>query len=238
MEFANAYQDAHRAAAYDQLEFPGTYSLAFREIPRLVREHVLGSRALDFGCGTGRSTRFLKSLGFETTGIDIAEEMVALARRRDPGGDYRVIADGDFSVLPPAAFNLVFSAFTFDNVPADWKPVLFGGLARLLAPGGCLVNLVCTPELYTHEWASFSTRDFPENLTARSGDIVRSITTDQPDPRPVDDVLCDDAGYRAAFEGAGLRVVVVERPLAAGDEPVRWVNETRIPPCAIYVLSR
>jgi len=237
MDFANAYQDATRAAAYGRMEFPGTYSLAFRDIPRLIREHVRGGHALDFGCGTGRSTRFLKALGFETTGIDIAEEMVALARRRDPDGDYRVMPNGDFSSLPPGTFDLVLSAFTFDNVPAVQKPLLFGGLAQLLAPEGCVVNLVCTPELYTHEWSSFSTKDFPENWTAKNGDIVRSITTDA-DPRPVEDVLCNEAGYRAVFENAGLRVVAVERPLAAGDEPVRWVNETRIPPCAIYVLSR
>ncbi|MHB8797390.1 MAG: class I SAM-dependent methyltransferase [Thermoanaerobaculia bacterium] len=238
MGFVNAYQDALRAAAYDQLEFPGSYSLAFRDLPRLLREHVRGRRALDFGCGTGRSTRFLAGLGFEPIGIDIAAEMVEQARRRDPQGDYRVVASGDLSGLPEESFDLVFSAFTFDNVPGEQKPGLFAGLGRLLAPQGRLVNLVCTPEVYTNEWASFTTKDFPGNRNARSGDVVRVITTDHPDPRPVEDILCTDDAYRAFYAEAGLSPVAVERPLATGDEPMRWGSETTIPPCAIYVLER
>ncbi|MBI5442230.1 MAG: class I SAM-dependent methyltransferase [Deltaproteobacteria bacterium] len=237
MGFVNAYQDARRAAAYDQLEFPGTYSLAFRDIPALVREHVQGRNALDFGCGTGRSTRFLAGLGFETIGVDIAAEMVAQARLRDPKGDYRVVASGDLSGLPAESFDLIFSAFTFDNVPAEQKPGLFAGLGRLLAPRGRFVNLVCTPEVYTNEWASFTTKGFPENRNARSGDVVKVITTDHPDPRPVEDILCTDEAYRAIYAEAGLALVTVDRPLAKGDEPVRWDSETAVPPCAVYVLA-
>lgn len=237
MGFSNAYEDARRAAAYDQLGFPGTYSLAYRDIPRLIREHVRGRRAVDFGCGTGRSTRFLGELGFDAVGIDVAAEMVAQARKRDPRGDYRVVPRGGPFGLPDGAFDLVFSSFTFDNVPGEEKPGLFERLRRLLAPGGRLVNLVCTPEVYTREWASFTTKAFPENLGARSGDVVRVVTTDHPDARPVDDVLCTDEEYRAAFLRAGLDVVLVLRPLARGDEPIRWASETEVPPCAIYVLA-
>ncbi|MHB8078474.1 MAG: class I SAM-dependent methyltransferase [Candidatus Krumholzibacteriia bacterium] len=239
MEFRNAYADARRAAAYDQLGFPGTYQLAFRDLPTLLREHTAGWRAVDFGCGTGRSTRFLKGLGFATIGLDIAPEMVALARRHDPVGDYRVIADGDFSGLPAGAFDLVLSAFTFDNIPDLTRRVgIFRGLATLLAPAGRLVNLVSTPEIYTHEWASFTTRDFPENQLANSGDIVRVITTDHPDARPVEDIVWTDAAYRETYRRSGLAPVRVERPLARGDEPIAWVSETTVAPWAIYVLKR
>ncbi len=239
MAFRNAYADARRAAAYDQLEFPGTYHLAFRDLPAILPATAAGARAVDFGCGTGRSTRFLQGLGFATVGIDIAPEMVALARRRDPDGDYRVIADGDFGGLPAAAFDLVLSAFTFDNIPdMAHKVALLRGLRTLLAPEGRLVNLVSTPEIYTHEWASFTTRDFPENRLARSGDVVRIITTDHPDARPVEDIVCSDAAYREAYRLAGLAPVRVERPLARGDEPIDWVSETTVAPWAIYVLKR
>lgn len=239
MEFRNAYADARRAAAYDQLGFPGTYHLAFRDLPALLGARTAGRRAVDFGCGTGRSTRFLQGLGFDTIGLDIASEMVARARRRDPTGDYRVIADGDFSGLPAGAFDLVLSAFTFDNIPDLTRRVgLLRGLGGLLAPEGRLVNLVSTPEIYTHEWASFTTRDFPENRLARSGDTVRIITTDHPDARPVEDIIWTDAAYRETYRRAGLAPVQVERPLARGDEPIAWVSETTVAPWAIYVLKR
>ena len=61
--FGNAYEDEERSRAYATLEFPGTYYLAFRDLPALIRRYNHGRRALDFGCGTGRSTRFLRNLG-------------------------------------------------------------------------------------------------------------------------------------------------------------------------------
>jgi SAM-dependent methyltransferase len=76
LDFRNTYEDGRRAAAYDELGYGGTYHLAFRDLPDLLGEHVMGNRAVDFGCGTGRSTRFLQTLGFQTVGLDISAEMV------------------------------------------------------------------------------------------------------------------------------------------------------------------
>lgn len=237
MEFTNAYQDTRRAAAYDELGLGNTYDLVFRNLPAILAARVHGTSAVDFGCGTGRSSRFLTSLGFATVGVDISAEMVAIAQERDPGGDYRVIDDGDLSSLPRTAFDLVLSAFTFDNVPGHERKVrLLRGLGGLLRPTGRLVNVVSTPDIYTHEWVTFSTRDYPENRTARCGDVVRIVTTDYSDARPVDDILWPDDAYRAVYAEAGLEVERVERPLAIGDEGVSWVSETEVAPWAIYLL--
>jgi len=46
---------------------------------------------------TGRSTRFLRQLGFEVTGVDIAEDMIRKARELDPSGDYRLLSGGQRS---------------------------------------------------------------------------------------------------------------------------------------------
>ena len=235
MTFSNVYQDTERARAYAELQFANTYYLAFRDLPDLIRRHVRGKRALDFGCGTGRSARFLKALGFDVTGVDIAEDMLRNARQADPEGDYRLLADGE--VGPPGGcFDLVLSAFTFDNIPADRKAALFSRLEKQLAKSGVLLNVVSSPEIYLHEWASFTTKDFPENRRARDGDLVQIITTDISDRRPCTDVLCGDASYRHLYAGAGLEVLETLRPLATGNEPYAWVSETDVAPWVVWAL--
>jgi ubiquinone/menaquinone biosynthesis C-methylase UbiE len=238
-DFKNVYEDAARAAAYDKLEFPGTYYLAYRDLPAIFEKHAGGHRALDFGCGAGRSTRFLERHGFETTGVDISAEMVRRARERDPEGDYRVVADGDLSSLSAESFDLALAAFTFDNIPTEpLKVSLFTQLGRLIESNGRIVALVSAPEIYTHEWASFTTKDFPENARAKAGDKVKIIMTDVEDRRPVEDIVWPDPDYRRVFEAAGLEVVDVVRPLGREDELFAWVSETTVAPWTIYVLGR
>ena len=239
MTFSNCYEDAKRAESYAQLRFANTYHLAFRDLPTILAEHVAGKNALDFGCGTGRSTRFVRELGFETIGVDIAPEMIARAHELDPGGDYRLVKDDDFSGFEAASFDLVTSLFTFDNIPSfELKVRLFHDLGRLLKRSGKMVSVVSSPEIYVHEWASFSTKDYlADNLKARSGDTVKIITIDLPDRRPAKDILWTDESYREVYGKAGLAAVAVYKPLARGDEPYRWVNEMTIAPWVIYVLA-
>ena len=238
-ELANVYDDRTRAGAYATLEFPGTYALAFRDLAAIIAAHVRGRQALDFGCGAGRSTRFLRELGFEVTGVDVAEPMLAQARARDPRGDYRLVAAGDLGGLEPGRYDLVLSGFTLDNVATlEAKIALLGSLKRLLHADGRIVNLVSSPEIYRHEWASFSTRDFPENRGARSGDRVRIVMLDVADRRPVEDVVCSEADYRTAYERSGLALIETHKPLATGREAQAWVSETTIAPWVIYVLGR
>ena len=93
-----------------------------------------------------------------------------------------------------------------------------------------MVNLVSSPDIYRNEWASFSTRDFPENRLARSGDRVRIVMTDVPDRRPVEDILWDHEAYLECYSAAGLEVLETHRPIGRPDEPYPWVAETRIAP--------
>ena len=237
-EFSNVYDDAKRADAYAKLEFPGTYYLAFRELPAILREHVRGRNALDFGCGAGRSTRFLRGLGFEATGVDIAEHMLARARGLDPAGDYRLSPEGRFDGLDLGSYDLVLSAFTFDNVPTmERKVALFLGLKTLLKRGGRIVSVVSSPEIYVHEWASFSTRDYPENRDVKSGGTVRIVMLDVDDRRPVEDIVWSDEDYDEVYRRAGLRTLAKHRPLGLASEPCAWVSETTIAPWVVYVLG-
>jgi ubiquinone/menaquinone biosynthesis C-methylase UbiE len=237
-KFGNCYEDGSRSAADATLEFANTYYLAYRDLPAVISEHVTGTKGLDFGCGTGRSTRFLRKLGFDVIGVDVSEDMLRIARATDPSGDFRLAPGDNFEELEAAEFDLVLSAFTFDNIPGVTKTRIFRDLGKLLTPNGTMVSIVSSPEIYTHEWASFTTKDFPENALARSGDVVRIVVTDHQDRRPVEDIVWTDESYRSVYKEAGLQVVQVLKPLAKGDEPYPWVSETTIAPWVIYALRR
>ena len=101
-----------------------------------------------------------------------------------------------------------------------------------------MVNLVSSPEIYTHEWASFSTKKFPENKHAKSGDIVKIIITEISDKRPVEDILWRDEDYQDIFRKSGLEIITKYKPLAKKPEPYNWINETRIAPWVIYILKK
>jgi SAM-dependent methyltransferase len=237
-EVTNAYEDEARAEAYANLAFQATYHLAYRDLPRILSEHVAGRRALDFGCGAGRSTRFLRALDFEVVGVDVSSEMLGKARALDPGGRYERIGDGDLAGHPTAGYDLVLAAYPFDNIAGPERRVrLMEELRRIMMPTGRLVLVASTPELYVNEWATFTTAAFPENAGARSGERVRIVIKEGGDTRPIDDLIWFDADYRDTFRRAGFELLATHRPLALGDEPFDWVNETRIPPWVLYVAG-
>jgi len=239
MSSINVYEDSKRADSYSKLEFPGTYYLAYRDIPGLLKKHVNGNKAVDFGCGTGRSTRFLKKYGFDTIGIDISIDMITKAREFDPAGEYLLIENDNYEKLEINYYNLVLAGFTFDNIPGKKNRInILGKLKEIINNEGTIVLLDSTPEIYINEWASFSTKDYSENKNAASGEKVRIIMKDVEDKRPVEDFIWFHEDYLELFKQTKLNLVETLKPLGKINEPIEWVNESRIAPWIIYVLKK
>lgn len=237
--FENSWGNQIRAESYSKLEFPNTYYLAYRDLPEIISSHVNGNAAIDFGCGTGRSTRFLKQLGFNVTGIDISSDMLQIARKLDKEGDYQIVSNGNYSHLGKNKYDLVQSIFTFDNIPGwETRAEILKGLKDLLNPSGKLILLDSTPELYINEWASFSTKDFPDNRKAATGDIVLDIMLDVEDRRPVEDIFWSVDDYHKLFSRAGLCHIATYKPLGYKEEPYKWISELSIAPWMIFVLQK
>lgn len=237
--FENSWGNRTRAESYARLEFPNTYYLAYRDLPQIISSHVTGKKAVDFGCGTGRSTRFLKNLGFKVTGIDISPDMLDIARQLDKSDDYQLVTNGQYSHLGENQYDLVQSIFTFDNIPGwENRTNILTGLRDLLNSTGKIICLDSTPDLYTNEWASFSTNEFPGNRTAKTGDIVRDIMLDVEDRRPVEDIYWTVEDYHLLFTKAGLILDATYKPLGKPDEPYNWISELNIAPWMIFVLSK
>ncbi len=112
------------------------------------REHVLDpvmigriagrsfKRALDVGCGEGRFCRMLKQAGVTATGIDPTPQLLDLARRRDPAGDYR-FGRAEQLDFGDGSFDLVVSYITLVDIP-DFRAAI-REMARVLKPGGSLL---------------------------------------------------------------------------------------------------
>jgi len=239
MNFENSWGNQTRAESYSKLEFPNTYYLAYRDLPDIISKHVTGNHAIDFGCGTGRSSRFLKQLGFDVIGIDISKDMLEIARNLDLSGDYQLVLNGKYDHLGLNQFDLVQSIFTFDNIPG-WtnRTNILKGLRDLMKPTGKMICLDSTPELYVNEWASFTTKNFPENWTAKTGDIVHDIMLDVEDRRPVKDIFWSMEDYNKLFNLAGLKIELTYKPLGYNNEPFDWKSEKEIAPWMIFILNK
>lgn len=233
---SNPYHDPGLADVYSAFGYEGTYFLVARDLPKLIGRYVDGGTALDFACGAGRSTRLLKSLGFDAVGVDTSRAMLASARRSDPDGAYHLIGDDDLACLQGLSFDLVLSAFPFSSTNC------FDRICRMLVAfkhhavrGGCIIVIEPTPEFYTNEWFSF-TSDFFENSSAKSGDPVLAAFRTHPN-HAVTDFLWTDRDYRRAFKSAGLRVHETLRPLGRASDPYTWISEQGVAPWVMYALG-
>lgn len=88
-----------------------------------------GDSLLDVGCGTGWFTRQLAQAGLQMTGLDLDEEMLAVARQRTPEGISWL--QGDAAQLPfaDASFDQVVALTSLCFVP-DW-PRAVAEMARV-----------------------------------------------------------------------------------------------------------
>jgi ubiquinone/menaquinone biosynthesis C-methylase UbiE len=223
------------AKAYADLEIADSFYLAYRDIPKLLEKYVKGKKALDYGCGGGRSTRFLKKLGFETTGVDISSDMIKESKTRDQNGKYLQIKSGEIP-FEDSTFDLIFSAIVFLEIPLKKEiEKVLNEMKRVLKKDGIIVIITGTRESYTDNWASFIC-DFPENKNLKSGDKAKLQI------RGTDVVLYDyvwfDEDYKKAFANTNLRLIEKLNPMPKGNEPYKWYAETRKPHWVIYVLGK
>jgi SAM-dependent methyltransferase len=100
-----------------------------------------GDRALDVGCGEGRSTAELARAGARPVGIEVARAAIERARTRHPELDFRLVPIDGPLPLEDSSFDLIWASEVIEHVAdtARW----LSELRRVLAPGGRL--LVTTP---------------------------------------------------------------------------------------------
>lgn len=108
----------------------------------------LHGKVLDVACGTGDMvvellrTRHAASL--QVTGVDLSEEMLAIAKRKAPQAEYR-LADAEHLPFGDASFDAVTCAFGVRNFVHLEQGL--GEMVRVLKPGGRMAILeLATPD--------------------------------------------------------------------------------------------
>ena len=99
-------------------------------------ETIPAGRALDAACGTGRHARWLAERGHQVVGIDASEAMLAVAREKAPGAEFR-LASLESLDLPAQSVDLVVCALALTHL-SSLTPAM-SEFARVLAPAGRVI---------------------------------------------------------------------------------------------------
>ena len=147
-----AKEDAHYYVAFgrheqDEDEFLATASDVLRGLEREMKRGLPGDnprarRALEIGCGPGRLIKPLSRIFGEIHGVDVSDEMIAIARQRLSGIPHahpHVGSGADLRAFADESFDFIYSYAVFQHIPS--KEVVFSYLrdaARVLKPGGLM----------------------------------------------------------------------------------------------------
>ncbi|MEU8425369.1 class I SAM-dependent methyltransferase [Micromonospora sp. NPDC048835] len=97
-----------------------------------------GGPVADVGCGTGRITAHLHTLGVDAFGIDLSPGMIEVARRDHPGLRFEVGSMTDLDLADDSVTGLV-AWYSLIHIPDDRIDAVFAHFRRVVRPGGPLL---------------------------------------------------------------------------------------------------
>lgn len=130
-------------------ETAGNYhiTLIIPSIQRLLSKH-LGNKGsvLDLACGQGMITDSIKKLGFETVGVDIAGELIKIARAKYPNIRFEIAdasAKNSLAFFGKDKFDVATIVLAIQNIK-DMQGV-FKNTSSVLKHGGKLIIIINHP---------------------------------------------------------------------------------------------
>lgn len=209
------------AGWYDQLleENDDTYQEQVIK-PNLLRilSAKSGEEILDLGCGQGFFARELGKLGGKILGVDIAGELIKLAKEKaGPNEKYLVLSAEHLANIASDRFDAAICVLALQNIKN--LSLVISELSRVLKPGGRTVIVLNHPSFRVPTATSWG-YDEKENVQYRRIDkylseITQQVDMSQGEKHPGKKIFTYSfhrplQSYFKAFAKAGLAVVRLE----------------------------
>ena len=161
------------------------------------------SRVLDAGCGMGRSTRWLKKIGFNPdniVGMDSNPILLEAARHAQRDADFKLGNIVDDKNFQTQTFDVVLSSMVLDSLDQETLPRVLSNFSYWLKENGYLILLVGHPirlvypnleNYFTAKSASFPKSAWGQSFTAYHHTL---------------------AAYLNGIVGAGLVIETIDEP--------------------------
>jgi SAM-dependent methyltransferase len=141
----NQARNSYRNEINKSLSFTGAdHSFFVIEKGKLIRELIADRWApetkvkiLDVGCGHGFVHPELVAAGHAVTGVEVADQVLALARAENPTVDYRAY-DGNVLPFVTGSFDVAIAMCVVHHVPVPRWGAFVEEMRRVVRPGGLI----------------------------------------------------------------------------------------------------
>lgn len=253
----NYSKDARSHAKYN---LNSTLFLAYRDSDVLLKTHLFerspkkSYRILDYGCGTGLSTRIYSEIiteagyDLEIFGADVNTENLAIAQDTVSNGKFvHITADQDLKFL--GKFDLIICNFVLVEHPFEEMLNIITKLQSLLDDNGVLISTNTTRQAYktSNKWYTLNNNfqeNIPQEVTATKSRLKDDQTVSLAALDPVEkieifrffDFFHSGKSYQKAYSCAGLELMQTHRPLGTPNDVLPWESEKKATPYKIHVL--
>ncbi|MCE0484293.1 MAG: class I SAM-dependent methyltransferase [Methylacidiphilales bacterium] len=110
-------------------------SYGIAQLERAIRFVKSRGRALDIGCGSqGRMITLLQKESFQPEGLDISQQMIALAKQQHPGVMFHLADISEWNF--PHSYDLIIAWDSIWHLPLNQQEPVFKKICANLAPDG------------------------------------------------------------------------------------------------------
>ena len=228
MDNYDRFASEYDAYAKDAEDGRTEIELGHKVVARILGPLVKG-KILDYGCGPGNFSRFLKSCGANVTGVDVSRKEIEIAKEYNDGVDYRAIQSASLDGLP-ADFDAVTFSFVLLTIPSAQEIVnILSACRNKIKRDGRLVILTANFEAKGGNFVSYAIEQLDH---PHSGDPVR-VWLGKRRQLEVSNYYWSKADYQKMLERSGLICEAVVEPVATAGEG--WLDEREHAPCTIFV---